>query len=101
MMDRRSQQGSDSLAYACYFDANHHSDAQREFSVVAGYAAPVYLWERFEIDWKLALAKFDVQYFHMREFTAFRGPYAEPAWRSEGRRADFISTLATITSPPR
>jgi hypothetical protein len=50
---------------------------------MAGYAAPSYLWGRFEVDWKLALARFNVPYFHMRGFTFCHGPYAEPSWKSD------------------
>lgn len=83
------------LRYASYFDASTHP--QPKSIVVAGYASPVWIWERFEIDWRLALAKFDVPYFHMKEFTACRGPFSAPSWKSETKRADFMATLADVT----
>jgi hypothetical protein len=82
------------LAYASYWDASVHPDPKK--TVVAGAAGPVWVWEKCEIDWRLALAKFDVPYLHMREFIYHVGPYSAACWKSEGRRAGFLAQLATI-----
>jgi hypothetical protein len=82
------------LAYASYWDASY--DPKAKITVVAGAAGPVWVWEKCEIDWRLALAKFDVPYLHMKEFIYFVGPYSTPAWKSEGRRAEFLALMAKI-----
>lgn len=81
------------LSYATYLDASRDLEG---VVVVAGYFAPVYCWERFEVDWKLALAKFNVPYFHMKEFTCGFGPFSESRWALESYRASFLATLASI-----
>src|SRR5258707_733544 len=69
--------------------------AGEHYNVVAGWAAPVGFWDQAEIDWTLALAKFDVPYFHMREFAHSIGPFAK--WKGkEGTRRRFLETLAEI-----
>jgi hypothetical protein len=81
-------------AYAAYFDASGKKEHPE--TVVAGIVAPVYKWEAFELDWKIALAHFDVPYFHMREFAASKGAYVDTKWKSNTYRARFMSTLADI-----
>jgi hypothetical protein len=83
--------------YAAYFDASHGQDAaDKKIVVVAGYVSTVEEWAQFEMGWKLTLAKFDVPYFHMKEFTACKKAFSHPKWKSEGYRASFISDLAQI-----
>jgi len=82
------------LAYTAYFDASGKQDHPE--TVVAGIVSPVHVWERYEVDWRLALCQFDVPYFHMKEFTASQGPYTAARWKSEGYRARFLGTLAVI-----
>jgi hypothetical protein len=38
------------------------------FTVVCGFGSTAAKWERFEIDWKLFLASYKIDYFHMMEF---------------------------------
>ena len=83
------------LAFNAYFDASHHDEPKA--TVVAGYAAPLRLWESFEIDWRLALARYCVPYFHMKEFIAKQGAFSDPCWQSEARRKEFLTLLIDIT----
>lgn len=75
----------------CFFDAT----VDEELAVVSGYVSTPAKWQSFEIDWRLLLAKENLPYFHMREFTVSRGPFLE--WKnSESRRRRVISDLAAI-----
>lgn len=79
--------------FRSYFDAAGGED--QGFIVVAGWVSSVTLWERFEVDWRLALARAGVPYFHMKEFSQSKGPFK--SWKSqEQRRANFIGVLAAI-----
>lgn len=78
--------------YTAYFDASKDSDTM----LVAGYVSTVEEWAQFEIAWKLTLAKFNVRYFHMKEFRAKQGLFKHPKWESESYRAAFLSDLAQI-----
>jgi hypothetical protein len=55
--------------------------ASAHYTVVAGWLAPVNLWEQMEIDWRLVLAKYDVPHFHMKEFAHSVGSFAK--WRGQ------------------
>ena len=75
----------------CFFDAT----VDEELAVVSEYVSTPAKWQSFEIDWRLLLAKENLPYFHMREFTVSRGPFLE--WKnSESRRRRVISDLAAI-----
>lgn len=87
------------LSYTSYFDASGKKEQKdHKETVVAGIVAPVGSWERFECDWKLALIKYGVPYFHMKEFIASQGAFKDPKWKSEGYRAQFLSVLVEIVS---
>jgi hypothetical protein len=82
--------------YNTYFDSSRAAgDAE---VVVGGLLSTVEEWEQFEISWRLTLAKFDVPYFHMREFNSHssRGAFKHPKWRTESYRAEFMSHLTQI-----
>lgn len=79
--------------YTAYFDASR--EAKKEL-MVAGYVSTVEEWAQFEISWKLTLAKFNVPYFHMKEFTVGQGAFAHPKWKSESYRVAFLSDLIRI-----
>ncbi len=83
-----------------YFDcsSDEHPSVADPKTVVAGYVASVEDWAQWEIDWRLALASFDVPYFHMKEFVAYKKAYSHPKWKSGGYRAEFLSTLVSITN---
>ena len=79
--------------FTAYFDEAGGDDLGYMF--VAGYVARVEAWERFEVDWKLFLAKFDVPYLHMKEFSQSKKCYAK--WRdNEPQRARFLGMAAEI-----
>jgi hypothetical protein len=80
--------------YESYFDASREAD--NATVLVAGYVSTVEEWSQFEIAWKLTLAKFNVPYFHMKEFVSHKKAFSEPKWKSEFYRASFISDLSQI-----
>jgi hypothetical protein len=58
-------------------------------TIVSGWLSEKLQWELFDIDWRLLLAKYDVPYFHMREFAHSVGPFE--SWKgNEGQRANFL-----------
>ncbi|MGA2876612.1 MAG: hypothetical protein ABSE82_13870 [Nitrososphaerales archaeon] len=79
--------------FTTYFDEAGSDDLGYMF--VAGYVASVEAWERFEVDWKLFLAKFDVPYLHMKEFSQSKKCYAK--WKdNEPQRGRFLGMAAEI-----
>lgn len=79
--------------FNCYFDDSGGKD--HNFVFVCGWAATVHAWDRFEIDWKLFLAKHDVPYLHMKELSHFKGPFKK--WEdSEPKRAKFLADATGI-----
>ncbi len=79
--------------FTAYFNEAGGDDLGYMF--VAGYVASVEAWERFEIDWKLFLAKFNVPYLHMKEFSHSKKCYA--TWRDdEPKRVRFLGMAAEI-----
>ncbi len=74
-----------------YFD----EAIEKDFTVVCGWVSDVNGWEGFEVDWTLFLAKYEVPYFHMKEFAQFKGPFAK--WKdNETRRRQFLSDALDI-----
>jgi hypothetical protein len=81
--------------YTGYFDAS--GDLTDVGFVVSGYVATVEDWERFDGNWRIALAHDNVPYFHMKEFAHFKGPFE--GWQGQdSRRANFLGRLADIIS---
>jgi hypothetical protein len=79
----------------CYFDESGGQDLGWTF--VCGYAATVAQWDNFEIDWKLCLAKYNVDYFHMKEYAHFKGPFKGwDAPRMEATRISFMRDASEI-----
>src|ERR1700694_5893348 len=62
-------------SYTAYFD---RSEGQRgtptsdpiDGTYVGGFVSSVSSWDKFESDWRLALAQYGVSYFHMKDFIA-------------------------------
>ncbi len=79
--------------FSAYFDASGGPD--QHATVVGGYLATVEEWERFDVDWRLLLAKEDLPYFHMKEFTANRKVFST-GWDNETRRSRFLRQLSEI-----
>ena len=82
--------------YQVFFDCS--KDESKEIispaTVVAGFVSTVENWGQWETDWRLALASFDVPYFHMKEFNApdkKDGAFADIKWQSETYRSLFVS----------
>jgi len=69
----------------CYLDEAGGED--EGFTVVCGWVSTVALWEQFEIDWKLFLASYKVDYFHMKEFAQSKGPFKKWKGKESIRRA--------------
>src|SRR5262249_7918063 len=78
---------------ATYCDASGGKD--QPMMVVAGYVSTLGAWQAFHSNWKLVLAKYDIPYFHMKEFAHFRGPFE--GWQAkEGTRRNLLSDLASV-----
>jgi hypothetical protein len=76
-----------------YCDASGGSD--QPAMMVAGYVSTIGAWESFDTNWRLALAKYGLPYFHMKEFAHFHGPFE--GWEAkEGTRRNLLSDLARI-----
>jgi len=76
-----------------YCDASGSDD--QSVVAVAGWIGSVANWNTFEIDWKIALARFDIPYLHMKEFAHSTGPYQ--TWKGdEPKRRAFLSTLTDV-----
>jgi hypothetical protein len=68
-----------------------------KFTFVCGYVASVAQWERFEIDWRCCLAKYDITAFHMKTFSQSVGEFAK--WKDrkwEQTRIEFMAEAAAI-----
>jgi hypothetical protein len=79
--------------FSCYFDASRNNPVT--VTVVSGWVAAVSAWERFETDWKILLAQYDIPYFHMREFAHSVGPFS--SWKGqENKRANFLRKTVDV-----
>jgi len=79
--------------FTCYFDASY--DSPISITVVSGWVASSAAWERFDADWRILLAQYDIPYFHMREFAHSVGPFA--GWKGEEiKRANFLRKAVDI-----
>lgn len=79
--------------FTAYFDASGGRD--RGIIVVAGWLSTVARWERFDTDWRLLLAQYDLPYFHMVEFAHSKGPYEDWEGR-ENKRTAFLRKAVDI-----
>jgi hypothetical protein len=82
--------------FNAYFDRSY-SEKDDE-TTVAGFVSSVQQWGQWEAEWKLALAEFEVPYFHMKEFNAKQDAFKAPKWKSNAYRAMFMSKLIAITN---
>ena len=80
--------------WIAFYDASGSQvDTQREPILVAGLLSTSHRWARFDTQWKGVLEGFDAPYLHMREFTAFKGPFAH-GWRGDdARQTAFLEGL--------
>jgi hypothetical protein len=51
-------------------------------TVVAGWLASGEMWHRFECEWAWILRRYEVPYFHMKEFAHSTGAFAV-GWKGE------------------
>ena len=77
-----------------YFD----EAMEKDFTVVCGWVSDVNGWEGFEVDWNLFLIKYDVPYFHMKEFAHSMGPFAKFKDNSTRRRQFLVDAWDIIRS---
>jgi len=82
--------------FSAYFDASGHPDEQ-DVLTVAGYAATVENWIRFEDEWKDILKSEGVTSFHMTDFASSGGEYK--SWKGKtpvqtARRKNFTERTA-------
>jgi hypothetical protein len=77
---------------AFYDDAG---GADHGFTVVSGWVSTLERWERFDVDWRLILARYDLPYFSMKECSQFSGPFKK--WKNcLGTRTNFLRDAAAI-----
>jgi hypothetical protein len=81
-----------------YFDCSADDPAKIKDpeTVVAGYIANIDQWERWQFDWKLMLIKYDIPYFHMKEFIACNKAFKHPKWKSENYRKAFMGDMIDV-----
>ena len=85
--------GRPSAVVVAYFDeSGTHGDSG--VFAIAGYVAAQEDWIRFETDWKRALRRAGISYFHMVEYENRRGPFA--SWSKEKRHEVLGDLLAAI-----
>lgn len=77
------------VMFTPYFDCSRSGQGDG-IVVVSGWLSTVEKWEQFTFDWKLVLARFNVPYFHMKEFAHSVIAYAE-GWKGEETNANYSS----------
>lgn len=83
------------FALTSYFDASY--DNPKTITIVSGWTSTTGLWERFDADWKLLLAKNHIPYLHMREFAhSVKGSPFEDWKGQENKRANFLRAAVDI-----
>lgn len=83
------------VMFTPYFDCSR-SGQGGGIVVVSGWLSTVERWERFTVDWKLVLAKFNLPYFHMKEFAHSRGAF-DSGWKGENSKRElFIRSLLGV-----
>jgi hypothetical protein len=76
-----------------YCDAS--GDDQSAAMRVGGFIASVDEWSAFDTEWKAALRKERIEYFHMRDFAHSVEQFKD--WKNdESRRRRFLDRLCTI-----
>jgi hypothetical protein len=70
--------------------------ADHGFIAVCGWLASVERWRRFETEWKVMLAAYDVPYLHMKEFAQFKGPFDKFQQVNRSPRIDFVKDATRI-----
>jgi hypothetical protein len=79
------------VIFSAYFDASGHPD-ETEVLTVAGYAAAVDSWMRFDREWQGILDLEGVTAFHMTDFASNKGEFV--LWKDKTeRRRKFVENL--------
>ena len=83
------------VIFSAYFDASGHPD-EHDVLTVAGYAATVDNWIKFECRWKEVLQSEGVTSFHTTDFVSGGGEFKD--WKGKepekvGRRRRFVARL--------
>jgi len=82
------------MLHAAFFDASGKCEGF-DILTVAGAAAPMKKWERFDAQWREALADEKVKEFHATDFHSSKGEYA--GWKGDKRRRSaFLVRLGKI-----
>jgi hypothetical protein len=83
---------ADGSVFVAYFDdsGSHVGSAN---VTIGGFVAHVNEWKEFEREWRLLLAEFEIEFVHISEYVARRGPYEK--W-ADSRRVDFMRKLTGI-----
>lgn len=83
------------MIYTAYYDASGHQASKIGVLTALGLVAGDSQWKRYEDQWEAMLGDFGVPYFHMKDYTVSRGPYAD--WKGdEEKRAAFLKTAIKI-----
>jgi hypothetical protein len=82
------------MLYAAFFDTSGEAKGF-DILTVAGAAAPMKKWIRFDRDWRAVLSDEGVSEFHATDFAASKGEYLE--WKGDTkRRSAFLRRLIKI-----
>lgn len=84
------------MSYRAYLDdSGESSDPNETITCVAGCVSTDDAWSEFDAEWKETLARFEMPYLHMKEYSASVGPFAK--WKgNEGQRKSFLSSLMDV-----
>jgi hypothetical protein len=78
---------------SCYLD--EAGGMQDRFTVVSAWLSTAARWERFETDWRLMLASYNLEYFHMAEFSQSAKIFKK--WKDcDGIRKRFVHDATEI-----
>jgi hypothetical protein len=77
--------------YATYYDTS--GTDQQEMVTTVGLFASVGRWERFEQEWKAALAKARMPYLHMKDFVHRNPPHYAHFKENEADRVEFLRSV--------
>jgi hypothetical protein len=82
------------MFYATFFDASGQGHGY-DILTVAGAAAPIKKWERFDAQWRAALNQAGVKQWHATDFASSKGEYKD--WKKGSpRRTAFLRKLEQI-----
>lgn len=81
-----------------YFDGSHNGRSSGGSVAVSGWLSTGERWAGFDVEWQSILNKYEVPYFHMKEFAHSVGAYKH-GWKSnEQKRRAYIEELILAIS---